>query len=119
MGSPLNTRGSQISYTVSLHSHSAAIILTLNSNNMHEAEVLSCLWLMLLIWSKTLSKIFSEVKFTLTPLMTALIISLNLIKVSLIYLQKSSRRIFGETKADIVGAVASKSLSLSPDFRDR
>lgn len=61
IGSPLNTRGSQIRYKVSLYSLSATIILKLISNNMHGAELLSCLRLMLLIWSKTLSKVFSEV----------------------------------------------------------
>lgn len=59
--SPLNTRGSQIRYTVSLYSLLATIVLKLISNNMHGSELLSCLRLMLLIWSKTLSKVFSEV----------------------------------------------------------
>lgn len=60
IGSPLNTRGSQIRYKVSLYSLSATIILKLISNNMHGSELLSCLRLMLLIWSETLSKAFSE-----------------------------------------------------------
>lgn len=60
IGSPLNTRGSQIRYKVSLYSLSATIILKLISNNMHGSELLSRLGLMLLIWSKTLSKAFSE-----------------------------------------------------------
>lgn len=61
IGSPLNTRGWQIRYKVSLYSLWASIILKLVWNITHGAVFLSCIKLMLLIWSETLSKVFSEV----------------------------------------------------------
>lgn len=101
IGSPLNTRGWQIRYKVSLYSLWAFIILKLVYNNTHGTVFLSCIKLMLLIWPETLSKVFLEVLIHTSYLNESFNLSFNVTGTFHIYRLKKHRWIQRKQKCTL------------------